>query len=107
MSEKRPALKSFDWLYSVYMCIFQLILLGGGTVLSREPKLESLSESFHNVPYHAQPGSLFANCCHFILNANRKEPLRMLSSHLCSTSGTWLVDCVADFSLVEPILHKS
>ena len=81
--------------------LIQLVKSGGGTILNREPKINNIDESDLTVPYHAGEESPLRNCCFFIVhdNTDRREPVR--KETLCTVPASWLMSCMATFSLVE------
>ena len=73
---------------------------GGGKLLSREPKPGHLDMTL-TVPYHADANSELAACCVYIVhepNVNFK-PVR--TKNMCSIPTSWIMDCVANFTLLE------
>ena len=76
-----------------------LITLGGGTLLSREPKVEQVDEQ--QVPYHARAGGSLEWCDHYIVR-NDMGCSQIRGARVCDTSATWLLDCIARFQLMEP-----
>ena len=83
-----------------YNC-FQLIELGGGQLLVREPKNETVIET-QTVPYHASPESKLSHCSHYIVHRAKEAKATMINSRLCNVSFTWIIDSCANFQLIEP-----
>lgn len=79
--------------------VSKLIRLGGGTLLTREPKPESLDHLDQTVPYHAEEKSALANCNLFIIHDVRDKPAALIGPRLCSAPASWLLDCIALFKL--------
>ncbi|XP_064614422.1 BRCA1-associated RING domain protein 1-like [Liolophura sinensis] len=81
--------------------LIQLVRCGGGTVLSREPKLQTLDKSSLTVPYHASPDSPLKDCGIYVIHDNRAEFQPIRSPHLCSVTVSWLMDSIASFKLLD------
>ena len=87
---------------SIKIVCFQLIELGGGQLLVREPKMETIIET-QTVPYHTSPESKLSHCSHYIVHRAKDAKARMTGSRLCNVSFTWIIDCCANFQLIEPV----
>ena len=81
----------------------ELVLAGGGRLLSRLPKVECMDEYEVTVPYHARPDSILSRCSHYIVIDSRENSLEQLHPRLCKTTVIWLVDCIARFELLDEI----
>ena len=78
-----------------------LVKLGGGSVLSREPKSDLIfDQSQLTMPYHARPDSQLARCSYFIVHDN-KHTSQMLNSHICTVPASFVMDCIAHFELLD------
>ena len=80
------------------------IKTGGGTVLSRMPNPENISQA-ESVPYHAKPDGPLARCSHFILYDDGKHPYRGIKynmSHIKALPVHWFMSCMDQFKLCDP-----
>lgn len=78
-----------------------LVKTGGGTVLKREPRLETVDQSELTIPYHARPGGQLASCSFYVVSTQTEGGARMQGSRLCYAPIKWLVDSIADFQLLD------
>ncbi|GBN63290.1 BRCA1-associated RING domain protein 1, partial [Araneus ventricosus] len=77
-----------------------LVHLGGGKILSREPKADAIDAFM--IPYHAAASPL-EDTSHMILYQERPPREKHLrSGHICTTQVMWLVACISEFKIVEP-----
>ncbi|GFT49903.1 BRCA1-associated RING domain protein 1 [Nephila pilipes] len=77
-----------------------LIHLGGGKLLSREPKQDTIDS--YMIPYHAA-GSPLEDTSHIILYQEKPPRGRhVCSGHICTTQVMWLVACISEFKILEP-----
>ncbi|KAK3109008.1 hypothetical protein FSP39_021013 [Pinctada imbricata] len=75
-----------------------LVKLGGGKVLTREPKPGHISESDLSTPYHSQLGRV--SCCIYIVHDNG-SPFAPIKTPVISTiTPSWIMDCIANFQLL-------
>ena len=82
--------------------MISLIKVGGGEVLSREPRPEIISEFPATVPYHVSENAELANCSYYIIHDKRDEPAHLIGRRICKASAQWLLDCIAYFKLDLP-----
>ncbi|XP_067120465.1 BRCA1-associated RING domain protein 1-like [Centruroides vittatus] len=75
-----------------------LVKLGGGKLLTREPRSEVLDTDL-TVPYHAQKENPLSKCTYFIISANSKV---VVSDNTCRLSADWLLDSIGAFTLLNP-----
>lgn len=80
-----------------------LVKTGGGTVLHREPKLEVVDPSEFVVPYHVRADQQLANCSIYVLQDNGNAEPKMHGPRKCEAPVAWLLDCVANFRLLDPV----
>ncbi len=74
---------------------------GGGQVLSREPKPESISPN-KQVPYHAQVDGILAKCSHYIVYDPKNPPqIKYNMAHIKTLPVDWLISCIENFALVD------
>ncbi|XP_055950344.1 BRCA1-associated RING domain protein 1-like isoform X2 [Argiope bruennichi] len=76
-----------------------LIHLGGGKVLSREPRTDAIDTFM--IPYHAIESPM-EDTSHVILY--QEKPPRekhVRSGHICTTQVMWLIACISEFKIVE------
>ena len=78
-----------------------LLRSGGATILSREPKLETINQADMTVPYHANPSSAMACCSHFKVSSNTRTKPELTGSRMASVAYTWVFDCVTNFQILE------
>lgn len=76
-----------------------LVKLGGGKLLSREPRLD-LSNSELTVPYHAELENSLSKCTYFIISSN---PTISITDRICRLPADWLLDSIGAFSLLDPV----
>ncbi|XP_033762661.1 BRCA1-associated RING domain protein 1-like [Pecten maximus] len=81
--------------------LMDLVKAGGGLILRREPKVDSLDESTLTVPYHADPESDCAQCCVFVLHDNSVTFPKINTRRMCSLPVRWLMDCMSTFTLIN------
>ena len=83
----------------------QLIKLGGGAILNRQPKPDDdVIQTSTVVPYHAKPGSALASCAHYVLydHLGENAPVSIRSPKVCTVPVYWLLDCVSEFMILDP-----
>ncbi|KAG7330817.1 hypothetical protein KOW79_004786 [Hemibagrus wyckioides] len=83
--------------------LVQLVKVGGGQLLSRQPKADSdVTQTVMAAAYHARPDSDQAFCTHYILydpqSSSRPGPVRL--GKVWSAPSSWLLDCIKAFSLL-------
>ncbi len=101
--------------------VLEIIRLGGGQLLHREPKVEtshplitpaspavmkmmsSKSIEVPTVAYHAKPNTAQSNCTQYILYDKQSLEChkRISSPILCTASTTWIMECISKFEIVE------
>ena len=101
--------------------LLDLIKLGGGVVLHREPKAETshplitpsspavmkmMSPKIVEtqiVAYHAKPDTAQSHCTQFIIYDPEASPhQRKLSTPImCTVPSAWILDCISNFEIVE------
>ena len=76
------------------------IKIGGGKILTREPKPGHLDESTLTVPFHVDEDSDLKDCCTFIIfeTGSKHQPIR--TKYICSVPASWVIDCAATFTLL-------
>lgn len=81
-----------------------LLKAGGAVILRREPDPEAIPPEEQRRPYHARADSPIEKCSHFIIyQEGHKDPLLKYDmTHLKSLPAAWLVECIKNFSLVDP-----
>ncbi|KAK7109657.1 hypothetical protein V1264_013658 [Littorina saxatilis] len=80
----------------------ELLRLGGAHFLTREPRLTNLDEYEVTVPYHAKQGSSLVDCGIFIVHDGGSNVPRVEAQRMRVVPASWVVACIATFSLVEP-----
>ncbi|KAM9710706.1 BRCA1-associated RING domain protein 1 [Menidia menidia] len=81
----------------------KLLREGGGQLLSRQPKPDSdVTQTLNAAAYHALPGSDQALCTQYILYEplGPYKPAVVRRGKVWSAPSTWLMDCIAAFSLL-------
>uniref|UniRef100_A0A4W3JTI0 BRCT domain-containing protein n=1 Tax=Callorhinchus milii TaxID=7868 RepID=A0A4W3JTI0_CALMI len=103
----------FDGCYFYFMGSFKihvkedlvdLVKVGGGQVLARQPKPDSdVTQSINTVAYHAHPGSDQSFCTQYIIYDKDSNfiPEKVRLGKVWSTCSTWLIDCVKSFELLS------
>lgn len=81
----------------------ELLRLGGAHLLTREPRLSNLDEYDVTVPYHAQPGSSLVDCGVFIVHDGETKVSNVEAQRMRTVPASWVIECIATFSLVEPL----
>ncbi|GIY46177.1 BRCA1-associated RING domain protein 1, partial [Caerostris extrusa] len=77
-----------------------LIHLGGGKILSREPKLNTRDNFM--IPYHAA-NTVLEGTSHIILYQDKPpRETHVNSDHICTTQVMWLMACISEFKILEP-----
>lgn len=79
-----------------------LVKTGGGTVLHREPKPETMALSEFVIPYHVRADQQLAHCCIYVLHDNANAQPKMCGARRCDVPVAWLLDCVAKFQFLDP-----
>lgn len=74
--------------------------LGGGQILTREPRQDNVEET-HVVPYHAAPRSSLAHCNHYVVVSSKDAAARRVGPRLCQVPASWVIDSAARFELVD------
>nr|XP_054767566.1 BRCA1-associated RING domain protein 1-like [Lytechinus pictus] len=85
--------------------LIQLIKLGGGTILQRQPKPDDdVIQVSTVVPYHARPNSQYASCSYYIVydHLGKKPPPSVRTQKVCTVPVYWLLDCVSQFTILDP-----
>jgi len=81
-----------------------LAILGFGTILAREPKLETLDDIFQKtVPFHADPSSSLSDCSYYIVSDCGNGRVLNVGGKLCRVSETWILDSISEFSLLNTV----
>jgi hypothetical protein len=78
------------------------VKLGGGQILTREPKQHlSSGTDIPIVPYHAPTSGTLSKCSILVVHDNHSklEPIR--SEKMCSVSVFWLLECVGMFKILD------
>ncbi|KAK2849669.1 hypothetical protein Q7C36_008452 [Tachysurus vachellii] len=83
--------------------LVQLVRVGGGQMLSRQPKADSdVTQTVMAAAYHARPDSDQAFCTHYVLydpqSSSRPGPVRL--GKVWSAPSSWLLDCIRAFSML-------
>nr|XP_042900854.1 BRCA1-associated RING domain protein 1 [Parasteatoda tepidariorum] len=79
-----------------------LIHMGGGKLLSREPKPDTVSSEAFMMPYHAA-GTSLENINHIILYQDKPpRNVHLNSGHICTSQVMWLISCINEYSLLPP-----
>jgi len=81
--------------------LVQLVTLGGGAVLHREPTVDMVNQSAVTVPYHAHMTSSLANCSHYVVSADERDVTAVTGDRLCRVPPSWITTCIAQFQLVD------
>jgi len=79
-----------------------LVKTGGGTVLHREPKPETMALSEFVIPYHARADQRLAQCCFYVVHDDVNVQPQMCGARRCDVPVAWLLDCIANFRLLDP-----
>ncbi|XP_067892237.1 BRCA1-associated RING domain protein 1 [Heterodontus francisci] len=117
LNQEQQLPKLFDGCHFYFMGPFksckkeelaQLVKVGGGQILARQPKPDSdVTQSINTVAYHAFPGSDQSFCTQYIIydkNSNYK-PEKVRLGKVWTTHSTWLIDCVKSFTLLSVTEH--
>ena len=80
--------------------LIELVKVGGGVVLNREPKADSIDQSELTIPYHVTKGSELENCSYFIVNDGKGVRSERIGANLCWTKASWVLNCIAEFKLL-------
>lgn len=83
--------------------LLQLVKVGGGQLLNRQPKPDSdVTQTLSAAAYHAQPGSDQILCTQYILYDPQKsyKPQKVRVGKVWSAPSMWLLDCIAAFQLL-------
>lgn len=81
------------------MC--NLIHLGGGKILSREPREDTIASENYRLPYHAA-GTPVDGVSHIILYQDKPpRDHHFRSGHICTTHVMWLIECISEFKLKD------
>ncbi|XP_043986803.1 BRCA1-associated RING domain protein 1 [Gambusia affinis] len=81
----------------------KLLREGGGQLLSRQPKPDSdVTQTLNAAAYHAEPGSDQALCTQYIIYdpQGTYKPAVVRRGKVWSAPSTWIIDCIAAFSLL-------
>ncbi|XP_028249577.1 BRCA1-associated RING domain protein 1 isoform X2 [Parambassis ranga] len=81
----------------------KLIKEGGGQLLSRQPKPDSdVTQTLSAAAYHAMPGTDQALCTQYIIfdPQGAYKPAVVRRGKVWSAPSSWLIDCIAAFSLL-------
>ncbi|XP_793413.3 BRCA1-associated RING domain protein 1 [Strongylocentrotus purpuratus] len=85
--------------------LIQLIKLGGGTILNRQPKPDDdVIQVSTVVPYHARTESQYASCAYYVVydHLGKRAPSSIRTQKVCTIPVYWLLDCVSQFTLLDP-----
>ncbi|XP_054717489.1 BRCA1-associated RING domain protein 1-like [Uloborus diversus] len=78
-----------------------LIQAGGGKILSREPRVETVVSEHNNIPFHA-PHTPLEDVNHVILYQDKPpRGIHFHHSHICTTQVIWLIECISEFKILE------
>lgn len=81
--------------------LINLVHLGGGKILSREPRAETVSLENFRLPYHAA-GTPMEGVNHIILYQERPpRDSHIRSGHIRTSQVMWLIECISEFRLKE------
>uniref|UniRef100_A0A3B3VVZ6 BRCT domain-containing protein n=2 Tax=Poecilia TaxID=8080 RepID=A0A3B3VVZ6_9TELE len=86
----------------------KLLREGGGQLLSRQPKPDSdVTQTLNAAAYHAEPGSDQALCTQYIIYdpQGTYKPAVVRRGKVWSAPSTWIIDCIAAFSLLPVPEH--
>ncbi|XP_069790043.1 BRCA1-associated RING domain protein 1 [Narcine bancroftii] len=104
--------KLFDGCHFYFMGMFksckkedliQLAKIGGGLVLTRQPKPDSdVTQSINTVAYHARAGSDQTFCTQYIIydKSSNYKPEKTRLGKVWTTHSAWLINCVKSFELL-------
>ncbi|GFR97895.1 BRCA1-associated RING domain protein 1 [Elysia marginata] len=82
--------------------LVQLVKLGGGIILTREPRLHNLDDYPYTVPYHAASTSSLSDCTIFVIyDDSCPNPPHVKAQRMSYLPASWLMDCIASFALLE------
>ena len=80
----------------------QLAKLGGGVVLTREPRLYNLDDYPYTVPYHANSASSLSDCAIFVIHDDScPNPPQVKAQRMSYLPASWMLDSIASFALLE------
>ncbi|XP_060597871.1 BRCA1-associated RING domain protein 1-like isoform X2 [Ruditapes philippinarum] len=91
---------SFEYANPTKEDFMNMVTIGGGKLLTREPKPGHLDITL-TVPYHADAVSELATCCVYLVHEPNVNYPPIRTKHMCSVPTSWIMDCVANFSLME------
>ncbi|XP_055879466.1 BRCA1-associated RING domain protein 1-like isoform X2 [Biomphalaria glabrata] len=79
-----------------------LVKLGGGAILTREPRLHNLDDYPYTIPYHAVETSTLADCSIFVLfDDSCPNPPYVEAQRMSYLPVSWLLDSIATFNLMD------
>ncbi|XP_061185474.1 BRCA1-associated RING domain protein 1-like [Saccostrea echinata] len=79
--------------------LIDLVKLGGGHVIQREPKPGHIPETDLTIPYHAPAG--METCCIFIIHDNNCQFQPIRTPVITSVRASWVMDCISQFKLIK------
>lgn len=86
--------------------MLNLIHLGGGKTLSREPREESVNSEDFRLPYHAA-GTPMEGVNHIILYQEKPPRDHHIQHGYVRTSQVmWLIECISEFELKKCIQNE-
>ncbi|XP_059152920.1 BRCA1-associated RING domain protein 1-like [Physella acuta] len=79
-----------------------LVKLGGGVVLTREPRLHNLDDYPYTIPYHVDTNSSLAHCAIYVIYDDAcSNPPYVEAQRMSYLPASWLLDSIATFSLLD------
>jgi len=83
-----------------------IVKMGGGKLLSREPDPEFIPSQEDTVPYHAPTSSSIASTSHvilYMLGGKREPMIKYNMKHVKTLPVSWLLSCITSGSVVDPL----
>ena len=83
--------------------LISLIQSGGGIVLRREPRAQTINSLPLSIPYHACSDSALSKCSYFIITDRIPATGCTITAkgRMCKAPVTWLLDCIAQYKLID------
>ena len=83
--------------------LIELIQSGGGYVLTREPRAQTINDLPLKVPYHVKSDSPLKTCSNFIITDTTpsKGCSILAKGRMCKAPVSWLLDCIAQFQFID------
>ncbi|CAL1525972.1 unnamed protein product [Lymnaea stagnalis] len=86
--------------------LVSLVRLGGGVLLTREPRLYNLDDYPYTIPYHASGSSSLADCAIFVVYDDHcPNPPYTEAQRMSYLPASWLLDSAAAFTLLDKFLY--